>query len=121
MFEADALCNRIAVIARGRIVGEGTPRELKAAVTSGTVVEVETYGVADDAVARIRAIDGVASVAVEEHDGRQVLRVQSPAGLELTQAILGCLDGAAVGRVVTREPTLEDAYVALVEDEAAPA
>ena len=30
MFEADQLCDRIAVIAKGRIVAEGTPRELKA-------------------------------------------------------------------------------------------
>src|SRR5690349_8475838 len=30
MFEADTLCDRVAVIAKGRIVGEGTPRELKA-------------------------------------------------------------------------------------------
>src|SRR5215212_12284376 len=29
MFEADALCDRIAVIAQGRIVAQGTPRELK--------------------------------------------------------------------------------------------
>src|ERR671922_908535 len=29
MFEADALCDRIAVISHGRIVPEGTPRELK--------------------------------------------------------------------------------------------
>src|SRR4051794_30545323 len=33
MFEADALCDRIAVIAQGRIVGEGTPEALKAGVT----------------------------------------------------------------------------------------
>ena len=29
MFEADALCDRIAVIAKGQIVGEGTPAQLK--------------------------------------------------------------------------------------------
>ena len=29
--------------------------------------------------------------------------------------LLGHLDGANVGRVTSREPTLEDAYVALVE------
>src|SRR5215204_4962249 len=32
MFEADQLCDRIAVIARGEIVAEGTPRELKSRV-----------------------------------------------------------------------------------------
>ena len=29
-------------------------------------------------------------------------------------ALLGALDGTSVGRVAAREPTLEDAYVALV-------
>ena len=28
--------------------------------------------------------------------------------------MLGCLDGIRLGRVATREPTLEDAYVELV-------
>jgi hypothetical protein len=40
--------------------------------------------------------------------------VQTPADVELTHAILGRIDGASVGRVSRREPTLEDAYVALV-------
>jgi hypothetical protein len=31
-------------------------------------------------------------------------------------AILGHLDSSAVGRVSSREPTLEDAYVALVDE-----
>src|SRR5919202_102175 len=39
MFEADALCDRIAVIASGRIVGEGTPGDLKRHVADKTIVE----------------------------------------------------------------------------------
>src|SRR5207249_5731456 len=35
MFEADALCDRIAVICDGRIVAEGTPRDLQAGVARG--------------------------------------------------------------------------------------
>src|SRR5213595_1270797 len=41
MFEADELCDRIAVIAEGKIVAEGTPRDLKAGVARGKVVEIE--------------------------------------------------------------------------------
>src|ERR687884_172114 len=44
MFEADALCDRIAVISRGEIVAEGTPVELKSRVDSGSVTEVEVFG-----------------------------------------------------------------------------
>jgi ABC-2 type transport system ATP-binding protein len=57
-------------------------------------------------------------VSVEDREHAQLLLVQSPKGLELTSALLGELDGTRVGRVVTREPTLEDAYVALVTEEA---
>src|SRR2546428_13419846 len=53
MFEADSLCDRIAVIARGRIVAEGTPSELKDHVADSTVVEVEVFGIAEHDVARL--------------------------------------------------------------------
>ena len=114
MFEADALCDRIAVIANGEIVAEGTPRDLKSTVADRTVVEIEAFGVSDDALERLRAVPGVASVAVEEREQAQLLLVQSSSGLELTQTLLAQLDGTRVGRVAAREPTLEDAYVALV-------
>jgi len=117
MFEADALCDRIAVIAKGRIVGEGTPRELKAQVMEGSVVEIEVYGVPEDTVGRMRGIEGVRNVNVEDRDQAQLLVVQTESGVELTHSLLGYLDGASVGRVTSREPTLEDAYVALVSDE----
>jgi ABC-2 type transport system ATP-binding protein len=114
MFEADALCDRIAVIAKGEIVASGTPRELKDRVAEGRVVEVEVYGVPEETVARVRGLDGVTAVAVEEREQAQLLVVQVEAGRELTHSVLAELDGASVGRVSQREPTLEDAYVALV-------
>jgi ABC-2 type transport system ATP-binding protein len=116
MFEADTLCDRIAVIAQGRIVAEGTPQALKAGVAEGTVVEVEVYGIEDAVVERVRALDGVSNVGLEERDQKQVLVVQTQPGRELVHAILGHLDGSEVGRVSSREPTLEDAYVALVDE-----
>ena len=116
MFEADALCDRIAVIAQGEIVASGTPRELKDRVAEGRVVEVEVFGGADERLASVRGLGGVTGVAVEEREQAQVLVVQTEPGTELTHAILSSLDGISVGRVSSREPTLEDAYVQLVGD-----
>ena len=45
MYEADELCQRIAVIAGGRIVAAGTPAELKARVLDRTIIEIEAFGV----------------------------------------------------------------------------
>jgi ABC-2 type transport system ATP-binding protein len=117
MFEADSLCDRIAVVAKGKIVAAGTPRDLKARVSEGVVVEIEVYGIEDGKVEALRAIEGVTSVAVEDRDQTQVIVVQAGTGYEPTHAILGRLDGVSLGRVTTREPTLEDAYVALVTEQ----
>jgi ABC-2 type transport system ATP-binding protein len=117
MFEADALCDRIAVISKGKIVAEGTPADLKRGVGHGSVLEVEVYGVEDETIERVRRLGGVLAVSVEEREQAQVLVVQTQAEAELTSAILGHLDGGQVGRISQREPTLEDAYVALVTEE----
>jgi ABC-2 type transport system ATP-binding protein len=118
MFEADALCDRIAVIANGQIVAEGTPRDLKDRVTDGKVLEIEVYGgIAEEAIRSVRELAGVQTVAVEEREQAQVLVVQTDLGVELTTAVLGRLNGAGIGRIAVREPTLEDAYVALVSSQ----
>jgi ABC-2 type transport system ATP-binding protein len=117
MFEADALCDRIAVINKGRIVAEGSPADLKARVADRTVLEIEAFGVSEEAIARLRQLEGVRSVSVEDRDQAQLLLVQSAAGHELSTEVERHLDGARLGRVVVREPTLEDAYVSLVTEE----
>jgi ABC-2 type transport system ATP-binding protein len=114
MFEADELCQRIAVIANGRIVAAGTPSALKSEIADRTIVEIEVFGASDVMLARLEAIPGVTSVVVEPREQAQLVLVQSSRGPELVQPLLHTLDGARVGKVVSREPTLEDAYVELV-------
>jgi len=117
MFEADELCDTIAIISKGRMVAQGTPKQLKASVPDGHVVEIETFGVDAATVDRVRGIGGVRSVTRSERGQAELLSVQTEPDVNLTGAILSTLESARVGRVTTREPTLEDAYVALVEDE----
>jgi ABC-2 type transport system ATP-binding protein len=117
MFEADALCDRIAVIAKGEIVGEGTPEALKAGVAEGRVTEIEVFGVDDGVLGRLRGVEGVRAVTIEERDQKQLVIVQTAADREVTAPLLAQLQGVDVGRVSSREPTLEDAYVALVGGE----
>ncbi len=44
-----------------------------------------------------------------------MILVQSSVGSELTHALLRELEGITLGKVIAREPTLEDAYVELVQ------
>jgi ABC-2 type transport system ATP-binding protein len=114
MFEADELCDRIAVITGGRIVAEGTPDELKRGASSGGVVEVEVFGAPARIESEVRELPGVQSVHLEDRGPAQMLLVRAEPGSEVTSGVLARLGDVRVGRVASREPTLEDAYVELV-------
>ncbi|MBI5291055.1 MAG: ABC transporter ATP-binding protein [Chloroflexi bacterium] len=118
MFEIDALCDRVAVLGKGKILTVDTPSALKRLVADLEVVEIECFGVDAATIARLRRHPRVDSVNIETREQTQVLQVQAPAGAELVQDFLRILDGVRVSKVVTRQPTLEDAYVKLVGKEA---
>ncbi len=114
MFEADALCDRIAVINHGRIIALDTPGGLKSQVHDLNVVEVETFGIPDATLEKLRSLPFVDALSVEDYDQKQMLLIQTGRGAEAVPDILAAIDGQRVGRVIVREPTLEDAYVRLV-------
>ena len=118
MFEADTLCDRIAVVAKGTGRRRGhASRPEGAASSDGTSSRSRCTASTGRRVEGLRAIDGVTSVAVEDRDQAQVVVVQAAAGpSRRTRSSPGC-EGVSVGRVTTREPTLEDAYVALVTEQ----
>jgi ABC-2 type transport system ATP-binding protein len=107
--EADALCDRILVIDKGRIVAGGTPDELKRRV-SGDLVVVG----ADEAgrVAELAArLPGSTEVAV---DGASI-RFRMPDGARALPALLRELDAAdvAMTSVEVRRPSLDDVFLTL--------
>ena len=114
MFEADAICDRIAVIKKGTIVAEGTPSSIKREVEDMGVVEFEVDGLPDHVLERLRGLDGVSSVIAEERDLTQVVTVHCDRPGDLVAQLASLLEGGAFSRVSVREPTLEDAYVRLI-------
>jgi ABC-2 type transport system ATP-binding protein len=75
---------------------------------------METFGAPQEVLDGIRALNFVDALSVEDQDQRQMLKVQTARGAEAVPDLMAALDGQRVGRVVVREPTLEDAYVRLV-------
>jgi ABC-2 type transport system ATP-binding protein len=118
MFEADALCQRVAVINKGLIVAMDTPQALKGHVSDLSVVEIEVFGLPPAVLEGVRGMPFVDTVSLENLDSRQWMRVQTRRGAEAVPDLLAAMSGLRVGRVVVREPTLEDAYVRLVGGEA---
>jgi len=114
MFEADLLSDRIAVINQGRIIALDTPSGLKSHVRDMNVVEVEMFGLPEEMLNGLRALPFVDALSVEDHEQRQMLMIQTARGAEAVPDVLALLAGLKIGRVIVREPTLEDAYVRLV-------
>ena len=114
MFEADALCDRIAIINHGRIIAIDTPGGLKTHVRDLNVVEVETFGAPESVLDNLRALPFADALSVEDQGQKQMLLIQTSRGAEAVPDVMSALEGLKVGRVIVREPTLEDAYVRLV-------
>lgn len=114
MYEADELCDRIAILSSGSIVAEGTPAGLKSQVSGGSILEVSTYGVPDKTVEQLQKLPGVMSVVNEIRDQQHVLLIRTNAASQVTPRVLAVLEGVVIRSVLTREPSLEDAYVELI-------
>ena len=114
MFEADELCRRIAVINHGRIIALDTPANLKRFVQDLAVVEFQVTGLTPQTLDQLKLLPIVDAVSVEEREQDSLVVVQSPRGSEAVPDLLAQFNGASIHKVSVREPTLEDAYVRLV-------
>jgi ABC-2 type transport system ATP-binding protein len=107
--EADALCDRIAIIDHGEIVAEGTPAELKREI-SGDVV---TVVVAEDAerAAELLGKEAFAN-GVEVREDNE-LRLNVDAGESAIPQIMRTLEGAGIKleTIELHRPTLDDVFL----------
>ena len=59
MDEADALCDRLAIVDHGRVIAQGTPPELKASIPGGHLLRLRFDRVPAPFVAELQALPGV--------------------------------------------------------------
>jgi ABC-2 type transport system ATP-binding protein len=109
--EAERLCDRVAIIDHGRVIAEGTPRELIASLGAEHVLE---FAVADSATLDASALAGVAGVGPVGHQNG-TWRVQVSELHQAMPALLGELrrQGAQLSELRTHSATLEDVFVSL--------
>ena len=114
MAEADEMCDRIAIIDRGRVLACDTPAELRRSVEGGQHVELE---VRTNGSGRLDQVDGVALVWGAPHPerGTLTLKFRLPPGRVLGE-LLRSLEkgGMSVQAISTRETSLEDAFIRIV-------
>jgi ABC-2 type transport system ATP-binding protein len=110
MEEAHRLCDRVAVIDRGKAIALGTPSELIATLGGELVVELTfSNGSVEDG--ELRSVEGVRGV--QRSNGTILVtaseaHVTVPALLDLARS-----REAALSHLTIRHATLEDVYVTL--------
>jgi ABC-2 type transport system ATP-binding protein len=116
MNEAEALCRRIAIMNRGRIVAQGTPVELKRMAGERSVLALRASRIGQPALEAIRALEGVRAAVASPAEGiDEAARVHCDDPDRLAGLVAEILrrGGAEVRAVEREDPTLEDAFIAL--------
>jgi ABC-2 type transport system ATP-binding protein len=123
LWEVEAMCDRVGVLARGRLVAQGPPAELR---VSGDTIRVEV----DDAEGARRVLATFeAGTVLDEPAGAQGVtgpgtgslrvRVEPPAtGADLNALLVSA--GVRVNALVPERATLEEVFLTLVEGADAP-
>jgi ABC-2 type transport system ATP-binding protein len=108
--EADALCDRIAIIDHGKIIALDTPEELKKAV-GGDIIEVEVTECDEDVLEMIKGMPGITLL-----DGTctgNKARIKVPDGkTSLPKLLTNFMSrNIEVASVVVKKPSLDQAFL----------
>ena len=111
MEEADRLCERIAIVDRGKLLALDTPARLKERAPGGTLIELHIDGDAARIAGSVSALAGV--LRAEVRDG--VLRVFSDRGGRIISPLIQIVEDAGlhVRNIGLTEPSLETLFVLL--------
>jgi len=107
MAEAEALCQRVTLIDRGRLLATESPRELSTMLSSFERIECE--GAAVEVIERLRSLAGVTQVSAHGPSTRIEVDSKGMVGVVMRQLV-----GAGVTSVRVARPSLEEVYLSLM-------
>jgi ABC-2 type transport system ATP-binding protein len=110
MEEADALCNRVAIVDHGKIIAVGSPQELKRSIPGGFLVRLHLAATPAGLVETLQRLAGVTEVRAAG-DGQ--IDVYSDHGGPLVPALVSAAAsaGATIRDVHISEPSLENLFL----------
>jgi ABC-2 type transport system ATP-binding protein len=113
MEEAERLCDRVAIMDHGKIIAQGTPKELIASLGADHVVDfaLTEGGTAEDLVEVLRQMGGVSAVRTGP-DGVSLTVVELHRALPALLALLQ-ERGVELSLLTTHHASLDDVFVAL--------
>ncbi|MEM4292750.1 MAG: ATP-binding cassette domain-containing protein [Thermoplasmata archaeon] len=112
MMEADELCDRIAIIDRGKIIALDTPSELKKLVKSDVSINLEIKpAIRLDWLGKI---EGIVGHTASQQDGKVKLRLVAKDDAVVGEVVSGIYrENGKIVSLHKDEPTLEDVFLKL--------
>jgi ABC-2 type transport system ATP-binding protein len=111
MEEAQRLCDRIGVLDQGKLIAEGTVRELTSLVGESDRVHIAASGALEAAACAVRALPGVRQATVRP-DGVDVIDADARSDLARLLTTVAAA-GASIRSVSVDEPDLEAVFLHL--------
>ena len=110
MAEAEAVCDRVTLIDRGKVLAVETPRSLSRLVARNERIDFDGGG--EELLDTLRAIPGVASVNRVPDGGHRVELDNDAAARHVLQTLVD----AGVTSISTSRPSLEEFYIRVMGD-----
>ena len=111
--EVDAVCSRAMIIARGKILVDGSPAELEARASTFNAVRIATP--AEGAATVLQALAGVRAVETVSA-GRYLVYPENGATIVAAVAELAGANGWAVSELTVEPPHLDEVFRTVTED-----
>ena len=118
MAEAEELCDRIAIIDKGRLMALDTPAALKKRITGDTLFEIEMK--AEDLPAlqgQLDSLNGRLSLEVTDSYPNKKVSIRTAQPERVMQLLSPFLSEQRIQGLEVRPHTLEDVYVSIVQGE----
>ena len=110
MEEADALCQRLAIIDHGHVIALDTPAQLKASIPGGFVLRLRFGNQTAELVQRLQSLAGVREVRASDSTGADVYADRGGSLISEIANLASNL-GAELSDVHISEPSLENLFL----------
>ena len=113
MYEAEDLCDRIAVVNHGEIVALDTPAALKTRASGDSVIVIQSPTENPALQDELTRLEGEIGHVSHSND---TVAIQTRTPARILNALAGLLERQVISNIEVRNATLEDVYVKIIQE-----